>query len=129
MAFAFSRFEQLDGGPAVAAAMRAHPHLIRGPGAPDTTLMRARRGWIAKGGAEGIVCAAGPDGLGIALKVEDGAGRAVGPALAAFLAEVEQPLEQLAVSGSRTRAARPSARSSPSAEPVVGGSWEGAADL
>jgi hypothetical protein len=32
MAFAYSRLEQLDGGARVAAAMRAHPELIRGPG-------------------------------------------------------------------------------------------------
>jgi L-asparaginase II len=97
MAFAFSRFERLDGGARVAAAMRAYPHLIRGPGAPDTTLMRARDGWIAKGGAEGLMCGASPSGLGIALKVVDGGERAVGPALAAFLAELGEPLGRLAV--------------------------------
>lgn len=97
MAFAFSRLEQLDAGDRVAGAMRAYPHLIRGPGAPDTSLMRARQGWVAKGGAEGLLGAAGPDGLGLALKVADGAGRAIGPALAAFLAELAHPLEQLAV--------------------------------
>ena len=47
------------------------------PGGPDTMLMQALPGWIAKGGAEGLLCAAGPDGLGLALKVEDGAGRAL----------------------------------------------------
>ena len=52
---------------------------------------------MAKGGAEGVLCAAGPDGLGVALKVEDGAGRALGPALAAFLRELGHPVEQLAV--------------------------------
>jgi L-asparaginase II len=98
IAFAFSRLERLDAGGRVAAAMRAHPELIRGPGAPDTTLMRALPGWTAKGGAEGLMCAAGPDGLGLALKVADGAGRAVGPALAVFLAELGHPLERLATS-------------------------------
>ena len=97
MAFAFSRLEQLEGGFAVASAMRAHPELIRGEGAPDTILMRARTGWVAKGGAEGLMCAAAPDGVGIALKVEDGAGRAVGPALAAFLAVLGHPVEELRV--------------------------------
>jgi L-asparaginase II len=42
--------------------------------------MRARPGWIAKRGAEGLFCAAG-DGIGIALKVEDGSSRALRPAL------------------------------------------------
>jgi L-asparaginase II len=69
----------------VAAAMRAHPDLIRGPGAPDTELMRAHGGWTAKGGAEAVFCAAGPDGLGLALKVEDGNARAVTPALGVIL--------------------------------------------
>ena len=47
--------------------------------------MRTAAGWFAKGGAEGLLCAGGPDGLGVALKSEDGAGRPLGPALAAFL--------------------------------------------
>jgi L-asparaginase II len=95
MAYAFSRFAELDAGPQVADAMRAHPALIRGPGAPDTVLMESKDGWIAKGGAEGLICAAGPDGIGLALKVEDGAGRAVGPALAAFLRRLGHPLPAL----------------------------------
>ncbi|MEO5575380.1 MAG: asparaginase [Gaiellaceae bacterium] len=85
MALMFSRFEQVDGGDRVAAAMRAHPDLIRGPMAVDSLVMREREGWTAKGGAEGLLCAAGPDGLGIALKVEDGSMRAMRPALAEFL--------------------------------------------
>jgi L-asparaginase II len=88
MAHAFSRVEGLDGGVRVADAMRAHPELIRGPLAADTILMRALPGWIAKGGAEGLLCAASPDGLGIALKVEDGNTRAVRSALAAFLSRL-----------------------------------------
>jgi L-asparaginase II len=95
MALAFARLERLDGGDRVAAAMRAHPGLIRGPGGVDTTLMRAHEGWIAKGGAEGLICAAGPRGLGLALKVEDGESRAVGPALAAFLGRLGYPVEKL----------------------------------
>jgi L-asparaginase II len=97
MARAFSRLEKLDAGPRVAAAMRAHPDLVRGTGAADTELMRLRTGWTAKGGAEGILCAAGPDGLGVALKCEDGNGRALAPALAVFLRELGHPVEELAV--------------------------------
>jgi L-asparaginase II len=95
MALAFARLERLDGGDRVAAAMRAHPALIRGPESPDTTLMRAQEGWIAKGGAEGLMCAAGPRGLGVALKIEDGNGRAVGPAIAAFVARLGYRVEKL----------------------------------
>jgi L-asparaginase II len=97
MAYAFSRFEQLDGGTRVAAAMRAQPDLIRGPAATDTRLMKALPGWIAKGGAEGLLCAAGPGGLGVALKSEDGAGRALGPAIAAFLGRLGLDVRDLAV--------------------------------
>jgi L-asparaginase II len=88
MARAFSRLDTLEGGGQVAAAMCAHPDLIRGPGAPDTMLMQLASGWIGKGGAEGLLCAAGPDGLGLALKIEDGATRAVRAALAVFLARL-----------------------------------------
>jgi L-asparaginase II len=84
MARVFARIERLEGGRRVAQAMRARPELVRGDGAPDTELMRLGGGWVAKGGAEGLLCAARGD-LGIALKVEDGAQRPLGPALAAFL--------------------------------------------
>jgi L-asparaginase II len=83
-AAAFSRFEGLDGGGPIAAAMRARPELIGGEGATDTELMRTLPGWIAKGGAEGLMCAASSDGLGVALKAADGNSRALRPALAAF---------------------------------------------
>jgi L-asparaginase II len=86
MAHAFSRLPELEGGARVGAAMRAHPDLIRGPLGADSVLMKTQPGWVAKGGAEGLLCAAGSDGLGVALKVEDGATRAVRSALAAFLA-------------------------------------------
>jgi L-asparaginase II len=71
--------------PRAAGAMRAHPELVGGKGSVDTELMRALPGWIAKGGAEGVFCAAAPDGLGVAVKVEDGSGRAQRPALHRFL--------------------------------------------
>jgi L-asparaginase II len=85
VAYMFSRLEGRDGGERVAGAMRAHPQLIGAAGQPDTELMRALPGWIAKGGAEGLFCAAGPDGLGLALKSQDGAYRPLRPALALFL--------------------------------------------
>jgi L-asparaginase II len=88
MAHAFSRFRALDGSARIVAAMRAYPELIRGPGAADTVLMQTQAGWFAKGGAEGLLCAGSPDGLGVAVKVEDGATRAVRSALAAFLARL-----------------------------------------
>jgi L-asparaginase II len=96
MAHAFARLPELEGGERVAAGMRTHPGLIRGPTASDTRLMKALPGWIAKGGAEGLLCAAG-GGIGVALKAEDGNGRALGPAAAAFFRQLELDLEGLAV--------------------------------
>ena len=95
MAHAFSRLERIEGGGRVAAAMRAHPELVCGPGEPDTVVMERLPGWTAKGGAEGLVCACSPDGIGLALKVADGAGRAIAPALSAFLAVLGHPVEEL----------------------------------
>jgi L-asparaginase II len=97
MALAFARLPSLEGGAAVVRAMRAHPGLIRGPGAADTVLMEQADGWIAKGGAEALMCAAGPDGTGFALKIEDGGNRAERPATAAFAARLGINLPQLAV--------------------------------
>jgi L-asparaginase II len=88
MAHAFSRLESLPGGARVASAMRARPDLVGGPDGADYFLMREAPGWIAKGGAEGLLCVAGPDGIGVALKTEDGASRPHAPALAALLARL-----------------------------------------
>ena len=85
---AFSQLEGLDGGHQIAAAMRAHPVLIGGEGATDTALMRAQPQWLAKGGAEGLMCAASTAGVGVAVKVADGNSRALRPALAAFGADL-----------------------------------------
>jgi L-asparaginase II len=95
MAHAFARFEALDGGDRISAAMREYPQLIRGRLATDTRLMRALPGWIAKGGAEGLLCAAG-NGIGVALKAADGNGRALGPAAAAFFRQLDLDLGDLA---------------------------------
>jgi L-asparaginase II len=92
VAFMFSRLETREGGRLVADAMQAHPQLVGGAGQPDTELMRTLPGWIAKGGAEALFCAAGPDGLGIALKTQDGGYRALRPAIASFLARLGREL-------------------------------------
>ena len=96
MAHAYSRLESLPGGARVAAAMRARPDLVGGPDGVDFLLMREAPGWLAKGGAEGLLCAASPEGIGVALKAEDGASRANGPALAAFLGRLGLDLPGLA---------------------------------
>jgi len=59
-------------------AMLAHPELVAGEGCFDTELMRLGHGQvISKGGAEGIQCVSRVgEGLGVAVKVEDGSSRA-----------------------------------------------------
>jgi L-asparaginase II len=96
MAHAFSRLESLAGGDRVAEAMRARPDLVGGPDGADYLLMRDAAGWLAKGGAEGLLCAAGSGGIGVALKSEDGTFRAHPPALAVFLARLGVDLPDLA---------------------------------
>jgi len=92
-ALAYSRLEQLEGGARVAAAMRAHPVLVGGEGATDTVFMQARPGIVAKGGAEGLLCASG-NGMGLALKVADGNARALRPAMAALSTQLGMPFPE-----------------------------------
>jgi L-asparaginase II len=82
LARAFGRLADGDlGAPGtrVAAAMRAHPHLVAYPGAIDTELMAATPA-IAKIGAEGVIAIGCEDGRGVAVKVADGGMRALDPA-------------------------------------------------
>ena len=81
-----------------------------GPSRPMRAFIRALPGWAAKGGAEGLFCACSTDGLGIALKVEDGAFRAIRPALAAFCASSASTPASSASSPWKTAAASPSGR-------------------
>jgi len=69
------------------AAMVAHPELVSCTGRACAALMRATRGRAAvKAGAEGFYAAWVPEkGLGIAVKIDDGAGRAAETAIAATL--------------------------------------------
>jgi L-asparaginase II len=87
MACTFARFDATDAGRRVADAMRRNPELVSGEVRVDTDLMRLGDGWVAKYGAEGLLCGV-RDGLGVALKVDDGASRALRPALVAFLARL-----------------------------------------
>ena len=75
----------------LAQAMAAHPALVAGEGRACTDLMRAMEGVAVKTGAEGVFVAILPvggessGGLGVALKVADGATRASEAAIAALL--------------------------------------------
>mgnify|MGYP006257521583 FL=1 len=62
----------------ISRAMLAHPDLVAGDGRFDTELMRRSHGQVlSKGGAEGVQCLSRVgEGLGVAIKVEDGSRRA-----------------------------------------------------
>lgn len=93
MATAYARLGRPDllgplsrAAPRVVAAMRAEPYLVAGRRRLCTALMEAAA-VVVKVGAEGIACATILDrGLGVAVKVEDGAPRAKGAALVRALA-------------------------------------------
>jgi L-asparaginase II len=74
--------------PEITAAMRAHPLLVEGPAWLDTVLMENMPGTTSKSGAEGLGCISLPDGRGFAVKVVDGADRAMEPAAVAVLEAV-----------------------------------------
>ncbi|HZD02517.1 MAG TPA: asparaginase [Actinomycetes bacterium] len=77
-----------DEGPAeLVAALRWHPVMISGKGRLDTVLLEATGGRVlSKAGAEGSSAAVNlASGQGLAVKVQDGAPRARGPALVAAL--------------------------------------------
>jgi L-asparaginase II len=79
------------------AACMAEPFFVGGTGSAELAVMEAAPGRIfAKGGAEGVYCAAIPElGLGIALKCDDGAGRAAEAVVAAVLARLLRSDEEL----------------------------------
>ncbi|MER8780976.1 asparaginase [Mesorhizobium sp. M1006] len=80
------------------SACMAEPFFVAGTGRSDVAMMDAAPGRIfVKGGAEGVFCAALPElGLGIALKCDDGAGRAAEVMVAAVLAKLLQADQALA---------------------------------
>jgi L-asparaginase II len=94
LACAVSRFADPSGlSPTRAAAcqrimraMTANPDLVAGTGRVCTLLMRQCPGIAVKTGAEGVYVAMLPSlGLGVALKIDDGASRAAETAIAAVL--------------------------------------------
>jgi len=68
----------------VADGMRAYPDWTAGTNRPESALMRAVPGLLAKGGAEGVLAIALADGWAVTIKIEDGSARAL-PALAVAL--------------------------------------------
>jgi L-asparaginase II len=72
----------------VADAMRAFPEWTSGTRRPERALMKAVPGLLVKAGAEGVQAFAFTDGRAGALKIADGARRAVTPVTVALLREL-----------------------------------------
>lgn len=70
--------ERAEACTAVRKAMAEHPVMVAGTKRFGTALIQAGRGrFVSKTGAEGVYCAAFPEqSLGVAIKIDDGAGRA-----------------------------------------------------
>jgi L-asparaginase II len=96
MARAYSRFAVAAGRGEehplrVLKAMSSHPFLVGGTDRIDSAVIHETKGHVvSKVGAEGVHCAFLADrGIGIAIKVEDGAQRAQVPALLRLLQELD----------------------------------------
>lgn len=98
MALIYARLVHPDGLPKtrqesisyVTKVMMKHPEMVAGTGRICTEMMTNAPGKIlAKAGAEAVYCMGLPEkGLGIALKVEDGANRPLGPVIIEILAQL-----------------------------------------
>lgn len=93
MAEAYARLVR-SGDPAAVAvvtAMRRNPNMVSGPTALSASLMAATDGrLLAKEGAEGVFCLGDPEtGWAAAFKVQDGAMRALGPAVLTVLQRLD----------------------------------------
>ncbi len=109
MALAYARLVDPRGLPediqaashVISEAMRIHPYLVSGEGRLEVILAEATQNrFIAKGGAEAVFCIGIPEnGLGIALKVDDGSARTVAPTVVRVLSEmgILSPREQMAL--------------------------------
>ena len=93
---------QTPGASRILRAMTAYPELVAGTGRHGTALMRAANGKAAaKFGAEGVYAAMLPElGLGVALKIDDGAMRGAETAIAVIL----EKLNVIAASAGLARA-------------------------
>jgi L-asparaginase II len=105
LARAFGQFATGEGAGAahraaadrIAKACWAEPELVAGPGRLDTEVMGRLPGEVLiKAGAEGVYCAALPRlGLGLALKIDDGAKRAAEMLVMYLIARLEPKAGQL----------------------------------
>ena len=79
--------ERRDAAARIRSAVAAHPVTVAGRGRFDTEMMSLLGARVfTKSGAEGVFCAALPEaGLGLAVKADDGAGRAAQVMIAALI--------------------------------------------
>jgi L-asparaginase II len=79
--------ERRDAAARIRAAVAAHPVIVAGKGRFDTEVMSLLGPRVfTKSGAEGVFCAALPEaGLGLAIKADDGAGRAAQVMIASLI--------------------------------------------
>ena len=90
MALGFARLTRCVTGLRIIEAVRKHPFMVAGTNRFDTDLMRAVPRAFVKTGAEGVYCGCIPHAnIGIALKCDDGAGRAAETAMASLLASLD----------------------------------------
>lgn len=112
LALAFARFAGGEGfapdraaaAARIRAAVAAYPIMVGGTESFDTQLMTAMGARVfSKAGAEGVWCASIPElGLGVAVKCDDGAGRAAEIATGAVLRRLLPDAEALAPFAART---------------------------
>ncbi|QSB07115.1 asparaginase [Natronoglycomyces albus] len=94
LARAFQRFVEAPAGTherAIADGIRAYPDLIGGTKSNDSRAMRAIGGLMSKAGAEGIQAFALPGVGAVAVKIDDGNGRAAMPVALAALRQLGYP--------------------------------------
>ncbi len=101
LALAFARFGtgvgfssgRVQAAARLRRAVAAHPFMVAGTGRFDTQLMSLLGARVfSKTGAEGVYCVALPElGLGLAVKCDDGAGRAAEVATAALIERFLKP--------------------------------------
>jgi L-asparaginase II len=90
LALGFARLPNSAAGQRIISAARTHPFMIAGTDRFDTRVIEAIPRVFLKTGAEGVYCGSIPHaGLGLALKCDDGAGRAAEVATAAVLLKLD----------------------------------------
>ena len=90
MALGFAKLTETPTGKRIIEAVRKYPFMVAGTGRFDTKLMDVLPRVFVKTGAEGVYCGCIPHAnIGIALKCDDGAGRAAETAMASLLASLD----------------------------------------